>query len=112
MSKSYVLVNGVSCEFEPRKPLKSVPDVAATVDGVETKVLVIASKNFEDRRVWIGAGRALVPPTVDLAKIVVTTTAAATKYDREALRTRIEVRAKKAAAVANVAMEESAAAAE
>jgi hypothetical protein len=99
-----VTLNGVGYSFGARDPLKrEYAGLPATIDGAAGSVVIIASRNFADSRVWVTlsdgtVGRFLVPPGVDLSgELVIESRADAVAYDREALRTRSETRARKAA---------------
>lgn len=100
-----VMMNGAAYSFAARKALKRAhAPVAATINGESTTVDVIVAKNFADNRVWIHSpsltGRFLVPATVDLTgTLEILVADGSAKYDREALRTRTETRAKKSVAV-------------
>jgi hypothetical protein len=96
----FVRLNGVGYEFGERPPLKGKNRVAlpAKIGGKAGTVVVIASREFDENRVWVSlpngvTGRFLVPKSVDLSgNLEIEVVAGAVKYDREAIRVRPVVR--------------------
>jgi hypothetical protein len=101
---TFVKIGTAVYPFGERKPLKRAHEgVAVTVDGKSGTAVIIPARNFSDTRVWVTlgdgrVGRFLVPAGTEIAGAVIVTTAEAVKYDREAVRTKTENRAKAAAA--------------
>lgn len=97
---TFVKIGTAVYPFGERKPLKRAHEgVAVTVDGVAGTAVIIPARNFSDTRVWVTlgdgrVGRFLVPAGTEIAGAVIETTAETVKYDREAVRTKTENRAK------------------
>lgn len=98
---TFVKIGTAVYPFGERKPLKRAHEgVAVTVDGKAGTAVIIPARNFSDTRVWVTlgdgrVGRFLVPAGTEIAGAVIETTSEAVKYDREAVRTKTENRAKK-----------------
>ena len=98
---TFVKMNGVVYPFGERNPLKRAHEgVAVTIDGEAGTAVIIPARNFSDTRVWITVGgkvgRFLVPAGTEVAGAKIEATTETVKYDREAVRTKVETRVKTA----------------